>query len=706
MKKISVFLFLTFSIFTVKAEEGMLIPTMLSAFESDMQAFGMKLTAQDIFDANNASIKDAIIHFGGGCTSEIVSDKGLLLTNHHCGFYQINSHSTLENNILKNGFWAANYSEELPNENLTGARMVNIVDVTEEVLKGSETLDGNELQQHIQTNIARIKAEAISNTHYEAEIKPFDFGNSYYLLVKEMFYDVRLVGTPPNGVGKFGGDTDNWMWPRHTGDFAAFRIYTDENNLPAPYSEDNRPYEPLHHLPISLKDKKEGDFTMVFGFPGLTEQHTISSALNYIINDLRPAQIRMRDASLAVINAGMRRSEATTLQYASKQARIANAWKKWIGQIDGLKRADAITVKNEYETNYTQQALTNPIWKENFGSVVNELNELASKKKKEDFAYNLFIEFAYVGAEFFKQARTLEKFISLSEAERKEQLEKYIKGAEGFYKNYDATIDQEIFNAQSELYVDYLDEKFLPSVLSKENLEKLSQTIYQKSILTDKDRYIEFLKSPNESTEIQLKEDPAFSLFLALEDIYERIIVPPLQLYVELENQLMKTYVKGKHEMYPDHKHWSDANSTLRVTYGKLEGSIPRDGMKYTPFTTFEGIIEKYNTGNEDYELPDRMLELYAQKDYRGYDQDGKLWICFTGSNHTTGGNSGSPVINADGYLMGLNFDRSWESTMSDFMFDPSRCRNITVDIRYVLWMIEVYGKAPHIVEEMTLIKE
>lgn len=709
MKKLSLIFIVLFHLSLIRAEEGMLIPTVLEAFESDMQAFGMKLSAKDIFDANNASIKDAIIHFGGGCTAEIVSTKGLLLTNHHCGFYQINTHSTLENNILKNGFWAANHEEELPNPGLTGTRMVNIVDVTSKVTSETEGLTGAELQNKINANIALIKAEATKDTHFEADVKAFDFGNSYYLLVKETFYDVRLVGTPPSSVGKFGGDTDNWMWPRHTGDFSVFRIYADENNHPAEYNAANKPYKPLHHLPISLIDKKEGDFTMVFGFPGRTEQHTISNELHYIINKLRPAQIKMRDLSLAAINAGMKRSESTTLQYASKQARIANAWKKWIGQIDGLKRIDAIAIKNERESEYNKQANSKASWKEEYGTVVDDLKALADKKRAEDFAYNLFIEYTYVGAEFFKQARTLKAFINsfdtLTSEELAQKKEALIKSAEGFYKNYDAAIDKEIFKTQSELYSSLLEDKFLAKTLKDEEIESLTKNIYAKSILTNKERYIQFITKFKKSSLKKIEKDPAYSLFSELEEVFYSVTLPPIRSYFAEENALMKTYVKGKYEMFPDKKHWSDANSTLRVTYGKLEGSAPRDGMIYTPFTTFDGIIEKYNTGNSDYELLPRMLELYRKKDYRGYDQDGELWICFTGSNHTTGGNSGSPVINAEGHLMGLNFDRSWESTMSDFMFDASRCRNITVDIRYVLWMIEVYGNAPHIIKEMTLVK-
>ena len=710
MKKFILSIYICLLLNPFRAEEGMLIPTVLGAFESDMKAMGMKLSAKDIFDVNNASIKDAIIHFGGGCTAQIVSDKGLILTNHHCGFYQINQHSSLENNILKNGFWATSHQEELPNEGLTASRMVNIKDVTTAILKGTEGLDDNDRVKKIQTNIARIKAEATKNTHFEADIKPFDFGNSYYLLVKETFFDIRLVGAPPSTVGKFGGDTDNWMWPRHTGDFSVFRIYTDDSNRPNDYSENNQPYEPIYHLPISLKDKKEGDFTMVFGFPGRTEQHTISNELDFIINDLRPAQIHMRDLSLSVINAAMKQSELTTLQYATKQARIANAWKKWIGQVDGLKRANAVTVKKEYENNYVETASSNEKWDNNYSQIVNTLNEIATQYKEYDFTYNLYNELIYVGAEFFKKVREIDAFIEEYQAlDDKEEIQKLIEEtiekSKSFFKDYDENIDQEIFRLQSAYYKDVVSNQFLPASIKDNNTDDLAALLFKKSVFTNQERYEKFLTKFKKSSLKKIKKDPAYKLSQELSTIFNEELLDDLRVYFGQRNAIMKQYVKGKYEMYPDEKHWSDANSTLRLTYGKLEGSVPRDGMIYTPHTTFEGIIEKYNTGNEDYDLLPRMLELYEAKDYRDYAQEGELWICFTGSNHTTGGNSGSPVIDGEGNLMGLNFDRSWESTMSDYMFDASRCRNITVDIRYVLWMIEVYGEAKHIVNEMTLVK-
>ena len=709
MKKISaILLFVVFGLFS-RAEEGMLIPTLLDAFESDMKAMGMKISAEDIYNANNASIKDAIMHFGGGCTSEVISDKGLLLTNHHCGFSQIYSHTTIEDNIAKYGFWAKNLQEELKNPGLTASRMVKIEDVTAQVLEGTEGLDAAAANQKIMTNIALIKATTLEGTHYEAEIKPFDFGNSYFLLVQETFRDVRLVGTPPKTVGKFGGDTDNWVWPRHTGDFAVFRIYAGDDNLPADFSENNKPYAPIHHLPISLKSREVDEFTMVFGFPGTTNQHTVSTELDFIINTMRPAQIKMRDLSLSVINAAMKKSEATEIMYASKQARTANAWKKWMGQIDGLKRGNAVGKKVEYEDKYTETAGTNEEWKAEYGEVVKSLRDLSTTYNNSDFTYNIFIEYAYVGPEMFSRARAMEELMDLYKEGKTEELNAAIEeqkvSLNNFYEQYDINIDKEVFLLQSEYYKKVIDTKYLPASLVENDLNSLQSKIYEKSFLVDAERYRKVLNNFNKYAKKKILKDPGYKLFNELNVIFNDELLDDLRAYYGTRNQLMKPYVKGKYEMYPEAKHWANANSTLRVTYGKLEGSVPRDGMKYTPHTTLDGVVEKYNTGHEDFDLLPRMLELYEAKNYGGYDQDGELWVCFTGSNHTTGGNSGSPVINGEGHLIGINFDRSWESTMSDYMFDASRCRNISVDIRYVLWMIDIYGEAPHLIEEMTIVR-
>jgi hypothetical protein len=689
----------------VHSDEGMLIPSLISAFESDMKAKGMKLNARDIYDVNNSSLKDAIMHFGGGCTAELVSSKGLLLTNHHCGYSQIQSHSSLQKDYLKYGFWAKELREELPNAGLTASRIVRIEDVTASVLFGinSET-DPSKIEAVIKKNSNQLVKDAINGTHYEAEVKPFNYGNDYYLIVKEVFKDVRLVGTPPNSIGKFGGDTDNWVWPRHTGDFSVFRIYVGTDNRPAPYSEKNVPYKPLHFLPISFKDRKAGDFTMVYGFPGETEQHVVSGYLKFIMEKERPARIRMREKSLSVIDAAMRSSDELRIKYAAKQASIANAYKKWIGQVDGLKRLDAVTVKLDREQAYFAMAKTNPEWEKKYGDIIEKMNALVEKESKWEFEYAMGVEYLYVGPEFFKLARALndlsQNATTLEEkGELKTTIEKLIKASEGFFKNYDSKVDQNIFELLTEEYLRQIE----PSSLNKVNITEVSKLIYSKSIFTNKERYQNFLTKFKVSSTKKLLQDPGFKFFM---EKFSRFTNEVGSAYSEFDTNLaalLKQYVSGKYEMYPNNKHWADANSTLRITYGQLEGSKPSDGMIYTEHTTLDGIIAKYNSGNPDFELLPRMIEMHKNKDYGDYAQNGELWVCFTGSNHTTGGNSGSPVIDANGNLMGLNFDRTWESTMSDYMFDPNRCRNVVVDIRYVLWVMDKYSGARHLVDEMVL---
>lgn len=445
------------------AEEGMLIPSVIAAFESDMKAKGMKLSAKDIYDVNNSSLKDAIMHFGGGCTAELVSSKGLLLTNHHCGYSQVQSHSSIEKDYLKNGFWAKDLSEELPNAGLTATRMVRIDDVTEAIYFGVNQSDSPEIKgEKMQKNLEQLIKDATVNTHYEAEIKPFNFGNDYYIIVKETFKDVRLVGTPPNSIGKFGGDTDNWVWPRHTGDFSVFRIYAGVDNKPADFSEKNIPYTPIHFLPISFKDRKVGDFTMVYGFPGETEQHVASGYLQFIIEKERPARITMRQKSLSVIDAAMRASDEVRIKYSAKQASIANAYKKWIGQVDGLKILDGVSVKKEHERIYNEMAATNEEWQKTYGQLIARMNELVAKESTWEFQYSMAIEYLYVGPEFYKLARGIEdltlKYETLVEkGELNQHIERMIKGADGFFKNYDASVDQKIFDLLTEEYFKNVD---------------------------------------------------------------------------------------------------------------------------------------------------------------------------------------------------------------------------------------------------------
>ena len=699
MKKIVSLLFGLFLLNNVLADEGMIIPSLIKAFESDMKAKGMRLSAEDIYSINSSSLKDAIFQFGGGCTAEVVSDQGLLLTNHHCGYSQIQSHSSLENNYIENGYWAKNLSQELKNPGLTAMRIVRIENVTEQVLIGV-TSDSPDEAILIKANIKMIIENATKGTHYTGDVKAFNYGNEYYLMLKETFLDVRFVGTPPNSIGKFGGDTDNWIWPRHTGDFSVFRIYTDQDNKPASYSSENKPYTPLHFLPISMKDKHNGDFTMVYGFPGSTEQHVCSSYLEQIITKERPARIHMRDLSLSVIDKAMKNSELIRIQYASKQARISNAWKKWIGQIDGLKRLDAVSLKKETEEEFIKRANSNSSWKQKYGETVGQMNALADEFFKYEFSYAMGIEYFYVGAEYFKLIRSTQDFIKnyskyLSDGKIDEAKEKLIKTSAGFFKNYNKKIDQEIFELLTKEYFLHVPVNGMKS--------NSSSVIYNKSVFTDQTRFDKFITQFNKKSLKKVNKDPGFIHYSSHYNIWLTDIIPNYRSFSQTMDVLLKKYVAGKLEMFPERKNWPDANSTLRITFGQLEGSEPSDGKVYTEHTTLDGIIAKYNSGNPDFDIKPRMLELHNSKDYGPYAQGDELWVCFSGSNHTTGGNSGSPVIDADGYLIGINFDRSWESTMSDYMFDPNRCRNIAVDIRYVLWVIDKYSQASHLIKEMDL---
>jgi hypothetical protein len=687
----------------LRADEGMLIPLVIKAFESDMQARGMKLTAEQIYSVNQASLKDAILQFGGGCTAELVSSQGLLLTNHHCGYSQIQSHSSLEHDYLKNGFWAKDKKDELANPGLTAMRIVRIEDVTSLVLTNAS---GKNDQAIINQNIANLVKKAVEGTHFEAEVKAFDYGNAYYLMVKEVFKDIRFVGTPPNSIGKFGGDTDNWVWPRHTGDFSVFRIYVGKDNKPAPYAADNIPYTPIQYLNISFKDRKEGDFTMVYGFPGVTEQHVVSEYLKFIVERERPARIAMRDESLEAIGKGMKSSDLIRIQYSAKQASIANAWKKWIGQVEGLKNLDGVTVKQKYEAAYKAEAGTKPEWKK-YADALDSLNHWVKINAMKEFRYSMGVEYFAVGPEFFKLIKSSNDLFNANKVLTPEQIEaeknKLLASARYFFKNYNPDVDKAIFSALTERY-----QKEEATYNKNWNLVKvaeLTKNIYTSSIYTDSSRFYKFVRSFSQKSLKKLAKDPGYALYQTYYPCFVDEVIPAYKKYQSKISSLMQIYVEGKYVMFPEDKHWPDANSTLRITYGQLEGSSPVDGMAYTEHTTLDGILAKNATGNPDFELLPRMVELAQARNYGAYGQDGELWVCFTGSNHTTGGNSGSPVLDENGHLMGLNFDRSWESTMSDYLFDPDRCRNIVVDIRYVLWVMDIYSGAKHLVDEMNLIK-
>lgn len=712
MKKFSLLIVLfLFVQFSAKAVEGMWIPSLIDMFHSDMKTYGLKLSAEEIYSTNNASLKDAVIQFNGGCTAEIVSNEGLILTNHHCGFDAIQKHSSLENDYLKNGFWAKSKTAELPCPWLRVTFVKEIRDVTKAVFQGvTDEMSEKERQAKIQKNISALEKAEQTKGSITAKIKPFSLGNEYFMLITEDYNDIRLVGAPPSAIGKYGGDTDNWVWPRHTGDFSVFRIYADGNNESAAYDKANQPFKPDYSLPISLKPKQQGDFTMVYGFPGHTDQHFTSGKLDFYMETERPARIEFRTKVLEIIKPAMNADDKTRIQYASKQARIANAWKKWIGQLKGLKELDAMGRKFKFEEEYRAMAAERTEWKGKYGNVIDDLNALQKENGKFEMARNMFIEYFYYGPEFIRYSMDFYKIVNSSEKMIAEgtfddEKNRLIKKVNSFFNNYNKTVDEQIFYAATPIYLKHVDNDLLPLGL-EDSWKKTGEAIYSKSILLDQEKIIALLSSGSSKKIVKkLQKDPAYNYASKVYMSFLNKANSGYKQFQQKEDALMQTYVEGMLTMFPDKKFWADANSTMRIAYGKIDGSAPYDGMMYTHYTTIDGIMQKYDPQNPDFQLTDRFLDLYKEGDFGKYTQDGELWVCFTASNHTTGGNSGSPVIDAEGNLIGINFDRSWESTMSDFSFDESRCRNIVVDIRYVLWVIDKYGEAPHLVEEMNLIK-
>ncbi len=704
---------LIFTYAPLSAHEGMWIPsTLQQLIIGDMQSAGLKLSAEDIYSINQSSLKDAIVHFGGGCTAEVISRKGLILTNHHCGYSQIQSHSSVDQDYLSDGFWAVTQNDELANAGLTATFIVKIEDVTKAMMAAGGDKEGMEREMALRVKASELIAEATSGTHYTGEIKPFFYGNAYYMIVKETFLDVRLVGAPPSSIGKFGGDTDNWMWPRHTGDFSMFRIYAGPDNKPAPYSENNVPFEPRHSLPINMDGLQPGDFTMVFGFPGLTEQYITSDAVKFVLDRANPARYAMRQASLDVIDAAMLDSDTVRIQYAAKQSRIANAHKKWIGQSMGLKAFDAVEKKQNFEEEYrTAAAKSNP----KVADIPDRIAELYKTYGDYALAREYLVEFYYYGPEILRFANQFDAlalhYDSLEQAGILDaELSKLKSATERHFKNYDVRVDRKVMAAQLPLLLNDCPDMLIPELMRDykkkygSDGDAMARVFFEKTIFSDKEGVMEFLDKPGKKTASKILKDPAYISAQALLDNWAESVRPGYEGFKDVENALMAEYVKTSMELFPDDTYWPDANSTIRLSFGKMEGSDPRDGMEYLPYTTLEGIAQKYIEGHRDFDVDKRLLELHEKRDYGRYATDGELRVCFLGSNHTTGGNSGSPALDANGHLVGLNFDRTWESTMSDIMFNPDICRNIMVDIKYVLFIVDKFAGAGHLIDEMELI--
>jgi len=701
------------SVFTLTGQGGMWLPNLLEGMnEKEMQEMGMELEVADIYNPEKSSLKDGIVRFGRGCTGAIISKEGLLITNHHCGYGNIQRLSTVENNILKNGFWAANRAEEIPAPGLTVTIVDRIEDVTFNILSGiGEDLDPRERQSLVAERITALKKATPKTEYQEIEINPFYQGNQYYLFVVTVYTDIRLVGSPPESIGKFGADTDNWVWPRHTGDFSIFRIYAGPDNMPANYSPGNKPLKPRYYFPVSLDGVRERDFTMVFGFPGRTKEYLPSIAIDQTVKVVNPARIELRTDALSVMNKYMREDEKIRLQYASKNAGIANAWKKWIGENQGLNAVGAVEKKKILEDEFMKRVNANFEWSEKYGSILTDFEKLYKELEPLAFAEAYTYETTIQNIELMRLIGFFNELVKAYTekgvegfASYKEKLVPYLNS---FYPDYNPDIDKEIFATLFEKYMKHMEKKYIPYAFEPYTSgEVLAEVIYDNTIFTQPKEVEKLLQKEDIQSIIDIIEsDLAFYTSVQWREMYD-LITPEFNRVMEQINHLQMKYMKALMEVFPDHRFFPDANSTLRLTYGYVKGYKPKDAVYYLPVSYLTGVIEKYIPEDYEFDLPTELISLHAKKDFGKYaDQTGDVPVCFIGTNHTTGGNSGSPVLNKYGHLIGLNFDRVWEGTMSDFYYDPSICRNIMLDIRYVLFIIDKYAHATHLINEIDIRK-
>jgi hypothetical protein len=693
---------------------GMWIPSMIdSAIMSKMKTLGSELTADMIFNEDNISLNDGIVWFGKGCTGEVISDQGLILTNYHCGYSQVSSHSSVEKDLLKNGFWSDDFDEELPCPGLSVSFITSIEDVTGIILAGIDEHTG-ELERAM---VISARSDSLVNARttdngLKGDVKPYFYGNMFCLILLEEFNDVRLVGAPPSSIGKFGGDTDNWIWPRHTGDFALFRIYADSLNEPSGYHPSNRPYKPKFSFPISLKGYEKDDFTLVYGFPAVTNQYITASEVIMRERLSNPARISVRRSKLDIIDKAMSENDTIRIMYAPKQQRIANAYKKWQGEILGTEANRTIERKKEEEKLFTEWALDNNYI--TYQTVVNEIDSVIDDLSPYKLAQD-YVREALWGPEILglvKSYMELEALVldkKTPQVKVKAEKGKFINTIDGHFRSVRPEIDQALFRSLYELAVLQMNMELRPEALNdmfdSEDVRAKADTYYNTSLFTNKEKLKSAIARLDYKRAKQIQADPLHRLVSSVKQFEDQILNPGIN---SLESSLkikMRSYMSGLMEYHHNKTLHPDANRTLRVSFGKIEGFEPRDGLVYKHYTTLEGVLEKEDPESDEFYVDPRLSELFRAKDYGDYASNDTLYVGFIASNHTSGGNSGSPVINSEGHLIGTNFDRVWEGTMSDIEFDDDRCRNISLDIRYTLFVIDKFAGCHRLIEEMDIIK-
>ncbi len=709
MNKLIAFIWFLLIHCSVSAREGMWFPQLLEQYnESEMQQLGMKITAKDIYSVNNGSLKDAVLQFGGGCTGELISGRGLLITNHHCGFSTIQGLSTIEKNYLKNGYWAATDSAEIPCPGLTVTFIKEIIDVTGIVMQ-----DVNDNQsEETRNSFIKVKIDSIEKANTagiikKGVVKTFYNGSEFYLFRSVVFRDIRLVGTPPVSVGKFGGETDNWLWPRHTGDFSMFRIYCDSTNKPSEYSKTNVPYKAENFFEINIEGVKEGDFTFTYGFPGKTNEYLTSSSMDLVYAQTNPNKIKIREARLNIWRTDMYSNDTINLQYSSKFKTIANYYKKWVGENLGLKAFNVVGKKNEYEAKIISESngMAKPI--------IDSIAMFNSRLRPLSHNYDYYVE-ALQGIEFAQLAQKFQKLVTLSQSDTvsaetlSKELSRLKADYRGFNKNYSKSTDKKVCFAMLKLANTQLQKEYRPSFFSKfksENeIQAYTESLYGKTLLSDSTAMMSYLNNFKKRKIKVLLKDEGYKFGKEIYSTTQNLSIQITGINVEL-NRLQRKYIALLRVTDKTRKFWPDANSTLRVGYGNVNGMKAADAKYYDFFTTTDGVLEKIDRTNPDFEFPLELEDLIRKKDFGSYGKNGSVPVAFISSNHTTGGNSGSPVINAKGQLIGINFDRLWEGNMSDYYFDENTCRNIAMDMHYFLFVVEKFGKATRLIDEMKIVR-